>query len=238
MVPPAGPTDGSRTVRPELCGCGPNVATWLTQGASADATRLYDGEKRVETVSVGDTRLVVTTHRLLVRPDGGPRPVAPSTGPTSTPSGSGPGARGATAGWSSSGAWSACSCSGPGRSSRSARSSGRSSSRRVPGSRAYSRRPRRSSGCSPCSTRRFSSAAWWRSPGRASGSLRTSGAGLAHWRSPSPGPTQSDCPSPGAIARLSASGTCWPRSPAVTGSCVAHPPEPMGHHPVDPDDLG
>lgn len=36
----------------------------------SDEPPLYEGEKRVDTVTAGDTRLVVTTHRLLVRPEG------------------------------------------------------------------------------------------------------------------------------------------------------------------------
>lgn len=38
--------------------------------APADETPLYEGEERVDAVTVGDTRLVVTSHRLLVRPEG------------------------------------------------------------------------------------------------------------------------------------------------------------------------
>jgi hypothetical protein len=38
----------------------------------SDETPLYEGEERVDTVTAGDTRLVVTTHRLLVRPEGDP----------------------------------------------------------------------------------------------------------------------------------------------------------------------
>lgn len=41
-----------------------------SSGAPADEITLYEGEERVDTVTVGDTRLVVTTHRLLVRPEG------------------------------------------------------------------------------------------------------------------------------------------------------------------------
>lgn len=40
-------------------------------GPLADETPLYEGEERVDTVTVGDTRLVVTTHRLLIRPEEG-----------------------------------------------------------------------------------------------------------------------------------------------------------------------
>lgn len=38
--------------------------------APADGMPLYEGEERVDAVTVGDTRLVVTSHRLLVNPEG------------------------------------------------------------------------------------------------------------------------------------------------------------------------
>lgn len=37
-----------------------------------DETPLYEGEERVDTVTAGGTRLVVTTHRLLVQSEGDP----------------------------------------------------------------------------------------------------------------------------------------------------------------------
>lgn len=39
-------------------------------GASTDGISLYEGEEQVDTVIVADTRIVVTTQRLLVRPEG------------------------------------------------------------------------------------------------------------------------------------------------------------------------
>lgn len=41
-----------------------------SSGAPSDEPPLYEGEERVDTVTAGDTRLMVTTHRLLVRPEG------------------------------------------------------------------------------------------------------------------------------------------------------------------------
>jgi len=40
-----------------------------SRGSPADVAPMYEGEEQVGTVVVGDTTVVVTTHRLLVRPE-------------------------------------------------------------------------------------------------------------------------------------------------------------------------